>query len=294
MACLSPVKCYWSKKVNPSGKRSLTSNPRDAFDGSTVVRPCGVCINCRIQQTADTTVRLVHESKSHERNCYLTLTYSDENLPEDGSLNHRDFQLFFKRLRQVTGAGVKYYMCGEYGDQNDRPHYHAIVFGYDFDDRVFYKRNKTGDRLDTSERLGELWQLGFCTVGDVAMQSCRYVAGYIQKKITGKLADDHYMGRKPEYAFGSNGLGLEYLKRFGSQWMDSGFVVIDGAKFRIPRYYDIKYKSIDGLHFDVVKDERVADARSNPHELDGSFNRYDAVSTSVRARLNKRSFDHDL
>lgn len=292
MACLSPVTCYYSKKVNPSGKRSLVYSSRGSLDGNPIQRPCGVCINCRIQTTADMTVRLVHESKSHERNCYVTLTYDPKHLPEDGSLDHRDFQLFAKRLREVTGP-FKRYMCGEYGDKNDRPHYHAILFGVDFDDRRFYSKNKNGDNLYTSSKLDDLWRLGDCTIGDVAMQSCRYVAGYIQKKIYGDMAADHYAGRRPEYAFGSNGLGLEYLLKYGYQWMDSGFVIVDGGKFRIPRYYSEKYKAIDGLHYDVVKDDRVANAPDNPHELDGSFNRFNAVNTSIRARLNPRKFDYE-
>ncbi|AXH76340.1 MAG: replication initiator protein [Microviridae sp.] len=291
MACISPVTCYWSKKVNPSGKRSLVYSSRGSLDGKPFQRPCGQCVNCRIQITADMTVRLVHESKSHNRNSYLTLTYDKE--PEDGSLCHRHFQLFMKRLRQVTGSRLKYYMCGEYGDKNDRPHYHCILFGYDFDDKRYHSQNKNGDKLYTSDELLSYWQLGHCVVGDVAMQSCRYVAGYIQKKIYGEKAADWYMGRKPEYAFGSNGLGLDYLRRYGAQWMDTGFVVVDGAKFRIPRYYDIKYKEIDGLHFDGVKDGRLANGPTNPHELDGSFNRYSAVSESISARLNKRKFDYE-
>nr|QJB20601.1 MAG: replication initiator protein [Microvirus sp.] len=293
MACLSPVACYWSKKVNPSGKRSLTSDKRKALDDRVILRPCGVCINCRIQTTADMTVRLVHESKSHNRSSYLTLTYSEDKLPPDGSLCHRDFQLFMKRLRRVTGQKFKYYMCGEYGDKNDRPHYHCILFGYDFDDRKYFTKNKQGDSLYTSDELESYWQLGHCIVGEVTMQSARYVAGYIQKKIYGERADDHYMGRRPEYAFGSNGLGLEYLRLYGSQWMDTGYVIVDGSKFRIPRYYDIKYKEIDGLHHDVVKDERAANARTNPHQLDGTFNRFNAVDTSIRSRLNPRKFDHE-
>lgn len=291
MACISPVICYWSKKVNPSGKRSLVYSSRGSLDGKPIQRPCGQCVNCRIQRTADMTVRLVHESKSHNRNSYLTLTYDEA--PADGSLDHRDFQLFFKRLRQVTGGRVKYFMCGEYGEKNDRPHYHVILFGYDFDDRRYFSKNKNGDVLYTSDRLERLWRLGHCVVGDVTLQSARYVAGYIQKKIYGKKAADHYMGRKPEYGHGSNGLGLDYLRKYGAQWMDTGFVIVDGAKFRIPRYYDIKYKEIDGLHLDVVKDARVANARTDPHELDGSFNRYSAVSESISARLNKRKFDHE-
>ena len=290
MACLSPVTCYYSKKVNPSGKRSLVYSSRGSLDGRPIQRPCGVCINCRIQTTADMTVRLVHESKSHQSNCYVTLTYDPKHLPEDGSLVMRDFQLFAKRLREVTGP-FKRYMCGEYGDNTGRPHYHAILFGVDFDDRRFYKDNKNGDKLYTSDKLDALWQLGDCIIGDVAMQSCRYVAGYIQKKIYGKNADDHYMGRRPEFAFGSNGLGLGYLRKYGHQWMNTGFIVIDGSKFRIPRYYLEKYKEVDAFHLDVVKDERAANAPDNPHELDGSFDRFNAVETSIRSRLIRRDID---
>ena len=222
----------------------------------------------------------------------MTLTYDPQCLPADGSLVHRDFQLFAKRLREVTGP-FKRYMCGEYGDKNDRPHYHAILFGVDFDDRRYYTKNKNGDILYTSQKLDDLWRLGDCIIGDVAMQSCRYVAGYIQKKIYGEKAADHYMGRKPEYAFGSNGLGLEYLRKFGYQFIENGHIILDGSKFRVPRYYLEKYKEIDSLHYDSVRAFNEVDPNLNPHELDGSYNRHHAVSESIKARLNPRKFDHE-
>ena len=75
--------------------------------------------------------------------------------------------------------------------------------------------------------------------------------------------------------------------------METGYVIVDGSKFRIPRYYNDKYKEIDGLHYDVVKDDRADKAPDNPHELDGSFDRFNAVETSIRARLNQRKFDHE-
>jgi len=113
--CISPVACYRSKTVNPSGKRSLVHDIRKALDDTVVYRPCGSCIECRIQDASDKTVRMVHESKSHNANCFVTLTYSDKYLPEDGSLNHRHFQLFMKRLRKISPFKFKFYMCGEYG-----------------------------------------------------------------------------------------------------------------------------------------------------------------------------------
>jgi len=160
----------------------------------------------------------------------------------------------------------------------------------------FTRPNKNGDKVDTSKLLDETWQLGFCTVGDVTQQSARYVAGYVTKKISGEPKDDWYMGRVPEYGRGSNGIGLDYLVKFGSQWMNTGFIVIDGSKYRIPRYYDEKYKALDGLHFDVVKDERILDARGRPVDPNKdcrSFNRYKAVDTSKRAKLKLARRDYE-
>lgn len=295
MACISPVKAYWSKTVNPSGKRSLVYSITKAFDDTVVERPCGHCIECRIQDASDKTVRMVHESKSHEVNTYVTLTYRDKDLPENGHLDHRDFQLFMKRLRKLTPFRFKFYMCGEYGEKFDRPHYHAILFGCDFNDRVFYKKNRNGDNLYTSKLLDDTWLKGDCTVGDVTPQSCRYVAGYVTKKITGDMADLHYQGRPPEYGRGSHGLGLEYLIKYGHQWMTQGFIVIDGGKYRIPRYYDEKFKALDGLTFDVVKDDRILKALARPDDphSDGSFNRYSAVDKSIRARLSLGRRDYE-
>lgn len=295
MACISPVTAYFSKTVNPSGKRSLVYSLKEAYDGNPVMRPCGKCINCRIQDASDKTVRFIHESKSHEANCFVTLTYSDKFLPEDGSLNHRHFQLFMKRLRFVSDFKFKFYMCGEYGEKLDRPHYHALLFGCDFSDRVFYKKNKRGDNLDTSARLESLWQLGLCTVGSITQQSARYVAGYVTKKIDGDVKDDWYGHKLPEYGRGSNGLGLEYLVKYGSQWMDTGFIIIEGSKYRIPRYYDEKYKAYAGMHFDVVKDERFLAARAAPVDsnFDGTYNRFVAVDTSVKAKLKLGGRDYE-
>lgn len=290
MACLSPVRCYYSKTVNPSGKRSLVYDLKKAYDGNPVMRPCGQCINCRIQAASDKTVRMVHESKSHEANCFVTLTYKDD----PGTLMHRDFQLFMKRLRVISPFKFKYYMCGEYGEQFLRPHYHAMLFGVDFSDRVFYKKAGDTGSLDISRKLDELWGLGMCTVGDVTQQSARYVAGYVTKKLTGGMAE-LYGNRRPEYGRGSNGIGLEYLLKYGHQWMTNGFIIIDGSKYRIPRYYDEKYKAAFGLNFDAVKHERFLAAQAAPVDSDasGSYNRFRAQDDSIRAKLKLKGRDYE-
>jgi len=187
-------------------------------------------------------------------------------------------------------------MCGEYGEKLDRPHYHAMLFGCDFNDRVFYKTNKNGDKVDTSKLLDETWQLGFCTVGDVTQQSARYVAGYVTKKISGEPKDDWYMGRVPEYGRGSNGIGLDYLVKFGSQWMNTDLLLLMvlSIVFRVIMMRSIRRLTVCILT--LVKDERILDARGRPVDPNKdcrSFNRYKAVDTSKRAKLKLARRDYE-
>ena len=73
----------------------------------------------------------------HMFNSFVTLTYDDDHLPEYNSLNYKHFQDFMKRLRK-SHNGVRFYMCGEYGEDFSRPHYHALLFNCFFPDRSFF------------------------------------------------------------------------------------------------------------------------------------------------------------
>lgn len=284
MPCLGPLTAYRSKDVNKSGKRSLVFDKRAAHTGIAVQIPCGQCIGCRLQRSLDWAVRCMHERQMHEVSSFVTLTYNDANLPSDGSLNHRDFQLFMKRLREQSDFKFKFYMCGEYGDVTNRPHYHALLFGCDFSDRTFYKRTKSGDRLDTSEFLERVWRLGFCTVGDVTFESCAYVARYITKKVTGDKAADHYMGREPEYTNMSNGIGKEWIAKYGKDTYRDDYVIMDGKRARLPRYYDTQYELVDSKRVDVVKRLRVRKAKLRGADL--ANRRSWTREKVIKARLN--------
>eukprot|EP01043_Picozoa_sp_COSAG02_P068353 COSAG02_NODE_11317_length_1749_cov_1.025455_4_plen_67_part_01 len=66
----------------------------------------------------------------HEKSCFITLTFSPEELNKRGnpdSLDVRDFQLFMKRLRKKHQHKIRFFNCGEYGEKNQRPHYHALI-----------------------------------------------------------------------------------------------------------------------------------------------------------------------
>ena len=217
-----------------------------------------------------------------------------KNLPSDGGLNHRDFQLFMKRLRAESEFKFKMVMCGEYGESTNRPHYHALLFGCDFSDRKFYKKTAQGHRLDTSELLEDVWRLGLCTVGDVTYQSCRYVTGYIHKKIKGKAADDHYAGRRPEYIVWSNGIGSQFLAAHGAQLYANDFAVMEGAKMKLPRYYDLSYEIVDSARYAVVKRERLLRGKARATvlkariETGGAFNTFNARETFAKSAVRRR------
>lgn len=291
MPCLGPLTGYWSKVVNPSGKRSLVFKKEDSLTGVPVQVPCGQCIGCRLQRSLDWAVRCVHEKQSHEVSSFVTLTYSDDNLPDNGSLYYRDFQLFMKRLRKSCDFKFKFYMCGEYGDVTNRPHYHALLFGCDFSDRVFHKRTRNGDRLDTSCTLDDTWGLGHCLVGDVTFESAAYVARYVTKKITGPSAPDHYMGRTPEFNKCSNGIGAAWIAQYGRQTYDHDNIIINGKKAKVPRFYDTRYEVVDPKRLDAVKKLRVRKARLRPEDLKNrrSWTREKVILD----RLNRKGRDYE-
>lgn len=214
--------------------------------------PCGQCIGCRLNYSRQWAIRIVHEAQMHDSNCFITLTFDQANLetrsnPE--SLDVSEFQRFMKRVRKKYGNNIRYFHCGEYGDLNNRPHYHAILFGLDFPDKILFSQ-KNGIKLFISESLQQLWPHGFSTIGDVTFQSAAYCSRYIMKKQTGENAEDHYMrwdpltgegkGVKPEYCTMSRkpGIGYNWLQKYKSDVYPHDYVVINGHKVRPPRYYD--------------------------------------------------------
>lgn len=291
MACLSPLTAFYSKELNPSGKRSLVFDARASHSGVKIQIACGQCIECRLQYSLNWAVRCMNEASSHEVNSFITCTYSDKKLPEDGSLYYRDFQLFMKRLRKESDFKFKFYMCGEYGETTNRPHYHALLFGCDFSDREFYSTSRSGEKLYTSELLEGLWQNGFCTVGDVTFESAAYVARYVTKKVTGDKAADHYMGRVPEFCHMSNGIGASWLAAHGKYTFDHDHVIINGKRAKVPRYYDKSYELVDASKVEAVKKLRVSKARVRAAELkarveeNGAFNTFSTKNKVRRARL---------
>lgn len=275
MSCFHPLRAWRSKTVNENGKRPLVFDHKLAqFSDRPFDLPCGRCTGCRLERSRQWAIRIMHESMLYDDNCFLTLTYDDDNLPSDGGLRKKHFQDFMKRLRKKH-SGVRYYHSGEYGDTTNRPHYHSCMFGYRPDDLKHHKNNNQGHPLYTSEKLDTLWGHGHVTVGDLSFDSAAYVARYVMKKITGPGAEDHYtrlnistgelVQVEPEYSTMSLGIGKEFYNKYAKQLNTHDNTVMNGSIHALPKYYDSLLDRVDPELLKKIKRERVLKASAKKH-----------------------------
>lgn len=254
--------------------------------------PCGQCTGCRLERSRQWALRCIHEAQMHTYNSFITLTYDDEHLPENGTLRHRDFQLFMKRLRKTLLPGrkaalqspsgtllsngeIRFYMAGEYGDKLGRPHYHAAIFGLDFADKQYLRTTGAGFKLYRSPTLEKIWTLGHSSIGAVTFESAAYIARYIMKKITGDLAEKHYekinehgeiIKIKPEYNCMSRakGIGSQWLDEYAADAYPQGKITLRGGlASNTPRFYDKRYKKTNPTEYEQLKFDRTLNAALN-------------------------------
>lgn len=240
-----------------------------------------------------------------EKSTYVHYATSHDDPDAGASLSRGDLQLFTKRLHMAAtrkfGQGIRYFACGEYGDQTQRPHYHLAVYGEDFaDDRHFYQTSKTGLTLWRSKRLAELWTYGDADIGELTFESAAYMARYITKKITGDKAHEHYKridadGNEywivPEFSVMSRrpGIGKNWIDKYRDSVYPHDRVILTRGDKRIPtrppRYYDNQLKDKNQAEYDLVKTNREKFAKpAVPARLR-------AGEAITRARLKKRPLE---
>lgn len=227
-------------------------------DRPSVTLACGQCRGCRSDRARAWGVRIAHEASLHAENAFLTLTYSDQHYPDDGSVDVRPLQLFMKRFRTAhpeLKRKLRFFAVGEYGERNWRAHFHCIVFGYGFPDRKLWKVEGSGHPQFLSAELTELWPHGLASLGNVSYQTGAYVAGYSLKKINGERAASHYqrphpitgeiVQLRPEFVTMSRrpGVGSVWFDRFAGDAFPSDFLIVDGKRVAVPPYYLRKLKA---------------------------------------------------
>lgn len=238
--------CFHPSRVGIR-RKSIVSSRRIAY---TQVVPCGHCLGCRKEQARQWMVRLLHESDMHRYAYFLTLTYSDKELPCNGSLRPADLSTFLKALRRRFGRGISFYGCGEYGESTQRPHYHAVLFGVEFLDRYEHP-DPNRDGVWRSETLDRTWNRGITEFGTVTAGSCSYVAGYVRKKVGFDGKDTAYVnpltGEILVAPFARMSLrpaiGRRWIERYWSDVYPRDYIVVNGKESKPPRYYD-KYMDL--------------------------------------------------
>lgn len=314
----------------PNG--GVTFVKRDSI-GSFLDLPCGQCIGCRIDYSRDWAIRCMHEASTWKHNCFITLTYNDENLPPDGSLNPDDFQKFMKRFRKKYRGiepredengkityPIRYFHCGEYGEKLGRPHYHALLFNFEFPDLIPWKV-RNGIQTYLSPSLERIWGKGWIEIGSATWQSAAYVARYMLKKHKGEGKDDFYTRPQTNSAFDpdtgeileTRHLLPEYTTMsrkpaIGRYWYDRygihdiwhvGQVVVrkpDGGTFsaRVPRYYQEILRVQDEAKFNAFKRRNIE--KMQKRHNDNSFERLEAreICAQERTKQLPRNLDKEL
>lgn len=196
---------------------------------------CGCCPECLAKRARIWALRCSAQAQV-QQGIMVTLTYDDYKYDRRGAivgelppnpninLSKRHCQLFIKRLRShFKSTDIKYLICGERGKRTNRAHYHAILFGVDFADKVYYKTSKRGNRIYKSAELTKIWGHGICTIDaiNINAQVARYCTKYCAKD---SRADDTFM---------------LFSRNIGDSWLLEHFngknYILDGREYTIPR-----------------------------------------------------------
>lgn len=292
--------------------------------------PCGHCEGCHLKRSAEWALRIVHESRYYARSSFLTLTYDHGHLPESRSLVVEDFQKFMKRLRMRLSRGVlneagledekinrdfigprlpvngieyvediKYFACGEYGENKGRPHYHAVLLGWDWPDRVPVPNNPGAkDKLYDSPLLASIWGQGNVRIGDLSANSAAYVARYTMKKTYGKDADREYKetGRIPPFNLASKGIGRRFFHEFRDDIYPCDSILSQDGNHRlpVPRFYDKLQQALQDAfigprledHKDELREVKAARrARGEEREADNTPERLAVKEKILKMRI---------
>lgn len=295
------------------------------YDYKAITLPCNNCIGCRIDRARQWSVRNLHEAQMSDSACFLTLTFGDaatidnvfrlrefkhlsrnkkfeEARKRCNTLVRGDFSRFMKRLREAAKRlygidNIRFYAAGEYGDCNERPHYHCLIYNFDFPDKQYLATEK-GNVYYTSKLLEEAWGYGFVYISDFSINTANYVSRYVTKKINGQLKDAWYQGKEPEYQVCSNrpGIGRKWFEKYKNDVFPTDEVVYStkqGKKVKIkpPKYYDKLYDKFCPDEFEEVKKRRelYISSMSNKEKWieENSRPRLDVKEECMRLRVKK-------
>lgn len=296
MGCYHPIIMYWKKgKYTANGKKVLTfKSPglRKNKWGELVTDPdyekievsCGQCIGCRLDYSRQWAIRIQKEAELWPESWFLTLTYDTEHLPWVDTVNTETGELilgnplfpkhltkFLKDLRRYweyhyNHQNIRFFACGEYGEEYGRPHYHICLMNFPVlpETLEFYKNNELGDTIYKCAEIEKIWGKGFITLGALTWQSAAYVARYIVKKQKGPESEASYRsrGQIPEFTRMSRkpGIGREWYELHKEEIYKNDELFVpkrSGAiKLKPAKYFDRLYDIECPERMEMIKQQR--------------------------------------
>lgn len=241
MACLHPIPAWRT----PGGV--VLREPLERKSDIEHLRlPCGSCLECRMDRARDWAIRCQLELKSHDQACWVTLTYSNDNLPL--TLQKEHLSAWVKRLRsRHFGRSIRFFASGEYGETTQRPHYHAILFG-----------------LSDHPSIQDTWPHGHTRTDELTPAAIAYVAGYTSKKVGYRLepkervdpeTGEVYVWQPPFLQMSRNpGIGGE-ARKFWRSWRKTA--LYNGREVPVPRFLHEAYQQhATPLQLETLKKEK--------------------------------------
>lgn len=261
--CTAPLTAYRPRKRNENGKAPLVFSVKEGHKDQTVQIKCGQCIECKMEHARQWAIRCMCEQQITEekgkRSCFATFTYNEENVPyvESESMEgvyhqtlfKRDMQLYIKRVRK-KGYKFRYFCAGEYGGRFERPHYHAIIFGYVPTGLQLVDISDSGYNVYNSDEMDEDWTHGLTYVQELCFETAFYCAGYALKKLSGKGeyfekkygvkdASEYYDGKQPEFVTMSRrpGIGAEFYDKYRKDMYPKDRLKMNNVEMLPPRFF---------------------------------------------------------
>lgn len=234
--------------------------PRGSSNVYPLIRPCGECYECLANARAEAALRIAAEEMQCKSSFFVTLTYTDENLPFYNFdrnerrreldkvaeatpyfdmygkfiLRKEDATKFFYSLHDVVKKYdstklARYVINGEYSPYSHRPHMHALVF--------FPFEISDDDML---ELMSKLWRFGQFDVGHVEAASINYLGKHSMKEDRG----NDYIQQKVSPIFQKRSVkngGIGYSLKYDSTLLANYYNGTNSTQYgkyivNIPRY----------------------------------------------------------
>lgn len=231
--------------------------------------PCGKCDLCLVTRRYDKALRIMLEAESWpDKATFITLTH--EKI-DDPNLNHKDWSQFIKNFRQTfcqtkycdiskpkhwkaygkirshTHKEIKQVMCGEYGDDFGRKHFHGIIFNHSFSDMRFTGNySKKGNPIYTSDELQKVWKKGIVQIAPVTFDLALYVGSYVTD--LGDEEDVNEGKTKPQYGLFGRGIGLNWFNKYYKDVLAAGKIMMHDKDYPVPRYF---WKKLEQHHPEI-------------------------------------------